>query len=452
MEKRISPNEKSSCTENAGSMLEHHVYLEWYLDSRAGGPPGYLANLLLGCNRIPYYGDPEIVFNTYKGKAPKVKKYPPKKLAALIKKLIGFFPGGDAFYSRHISRSQKTSFQTMRSFLSDLDAIMPDAALIGQIDWSKTKTIHVHTVAEVVKVKNYLRKNFLDDVKIILTCHTPESIAKEQYALAIADGQDPKRAKILSDLWLKLEVRGYKEADIIIFPSKEAMEPLLHDIDDFKQIIQRKDIRFMPSGSTGLMPAISKEAAKEKFGVTGKIVVGYIGRHNHIKGYDLLEDAAKLVLKNTKDVVLLIGGSQGSAFAPLKDSRWVEAGWINPAEMLQAVDVFVLPNRQTYYDLVLLEVLSMGIPVIATATGGNKSVKEIADDLELCDVSPESMADAIQKFVHMRSDQREGIGRRLRNVYENYFTETHMAQRYVDTIRKIYDDYDLWEEIEEDTL
>lgn len=34
MEKRISPNEKSSCTENADPMLEHHVYLEWYLDRR----------------------------------------------------------------------------------------------------------------------------------------------------------------------------------------------------------------------------------------------------------------------------------------------------------------------------------------------------------------------------------------------------------------------------------
>lgn len=452
MVERISPSEKKTYTEVPSPLQEHHVYLEWYLDSRAGGPPGYLANLLLGCNRISHYTDPAIVFNSYKGKAPKQKKYPPKKPVALVKWLIGLFPGGSTFYNRHISRSLKTAFQTMCDFLSDLDAVMPDAELIGQIDWNKTKTIHVHTAAEVVKVKNYLRKNFLDDVKVILTCHTPESVAKEQYALAVADGQPPERAKIMSDLWLKLEIRGYTEADIMIFPSKEAMEPLLHDIDGFAQIIQGKDIRFMPTGAIALTPTISKEAAKEKFGVSGKVVVGYIGRHNHIKGYDLLKEAAEQVLKNTKDVVFLIGGSQGSAFAPLEDSRWIEAGWVNPAEMLQAVDVFVLPNRQTYYDLVLLEVLSMGIPVVATATGGNKSVKEIADDLELCDVSSESMAEAIQKLVHMRPDQREEKGLHLQRIYEDYFTETHMAQRYVDTIRKIYDDYDLWDVIEEDTL
>ena len=34
MEKRISSNEKSSCTEIADPMLEHHVYLEWYFDRR----------------------------------------------------------------------------------------------------------------------------------------------------------------------------------------------------------------------------------------------------------------------------------------------------------------------------------------------------------------------------------------------------------------------------------
>ena len=158
-----------------------------------------------------------------------------------------------------------------------------------------------------------------------------------------------------------------------------------------------------------------------------------------------MKEAAQKVLKQRDDVAFLIGGTQGTEFAPLDSSSWIEAGWVNPADMLRALDVFVLPNRQTYYDLVLLEVLSMGVPTVATATGGNKSVKEIVDDLVLCSVNSDSLADAILDVISLSSDELAAKGRHLQEKYENYFTEKHMAERYVQTIRQIYNDYDLWE-------
>lgn len=429
---------------------EHHVYLEWYLNGRAGGPPGYLANLLYGYNRISHYDKPLIVFNSFSGKEPPKPVHAKKGVQVAIKKMFSALPGGKAFYTKYLSRSQKQSFTNMVNFLSDLDAIMPDAGLIQSINWSRTKSVHVHTAAEVVKLKNYLRKNFLDDIKVILTCHTPESCAKEQYALSIADGQEEARARIIADKWLALEKRAYREADIMIFPSKEAEEPLLSDIPEFADIIKDKDVRFMATGSKCLTPTMTKEEARKKFGVSGKIVVGYIGRHNSVKGYDLLKEAAEEILRKTDDVVFLIGGAQGTEFEPLDDPRWIEAGWVNPADMLQAVDIFALPNRQTYYDLVLLEVLSMGIPVVATATGGNKSVKQIAADVELCEVNYASLAEKILNICKLEMAEREAKGQRLMDVYMNYFTEAHMAQRYVDTIKQIYEDYNLWGEEEEE--
>lgn len=429
---------------------EHHVYIEWYLDGRAGGPPGYLANLLSGLNRIDHYDKPLIVFNTYKGKKP-LQPTAHKKIgiAEVAKKAIGVFPGGKHFYAKYISRFQKDSYKSMYNFLHDLDAIMPDQNLTNEIDWTRTKTIHVHTAAEVVKIKNYLRAQFLDNVKVVLTCHTPESCANEQYALSIASGQDETRARKIQAMWLELEKRAYREADIMIFPSKEAMEPLLHDIEGFSDIIAHKDIRYMATGSKKLTSSLTREEAKKKYGVLGKTVIGYIGRHNSIKGYDLLKDAAEIVLDQAQNAVFLIGGSQGKEYEPLHDAHWVEIGWVNPADMLQAVDVFVLPNRQTYYDLVLLEVLSMGVPVVATATGGNKSVKKIARDIELCDVNAESIADGILNVIRLTPSEREKMGCRIQETYQNYFTETHMAQRYIDTVCKIYDDYDLWSKEED---
>lgn len=424
---------------------EHHVYLEWYLNGRAGGPPGYLANLLYGLNQISHYDKPLVAFDFYRGKQPKQEIVSPKGIKLGIKRMIEAMPGGKRFYAKNVSRWQKTSFENMNRFLSDLDGMMPDQNLINTIDWTRTKSIHVHTVAEVVKIKNYLRKNFMDDKLVILTCHTPESCANEQYALSIAAGQDESRARILKEKWTELEKRAYREADVIIFPSEEAKEPLLHDIPEFERIIAEKDIRYMATGTKKLVSSLSKEEAKKKYGVSGKTVIGYIGRHNSIKGYDLLQKAALEIFKKTDDVVFLIGGAQGTEYKPLDDPRWIEAGWVNPSDLLCALDVFVLPNKQTYYDLVLLEVLSMGIPVVATATGGNKSVKKIAEDLELCNVDPMALADSVSCLIEMDATERQQKGMRLKKVYQNYFTELHMAQRYVDTICQIYDDYNLWD-------
>jgi glycosyltransferase involved in cell wall biosynthesis len=45
---------------------------------------------------------------------------------------------------------------------------------------------------------------------------------------------------------------------------------------------------------------------------------------------------------------------------------------VDTSDLLQEVDAFILPNKETYYDLILLEVLRSGTPVILTSTGGNK--------------------------------------------------------------------------------
>ena len=52
--------------------LNHVIYYEWYLDIRAGGPTGYLANLLDGLNRIENNTNPMIFFDTLPKQPPAV--------------------------------------------------------------------------------------------------------------------------------------------------------------------------------------------------------------------------------------------------------------------------------------------------------------------------------------------------------------------------------------------
>ncbi|MFZ7165889.1 hypothetical protein ACLSYV_10345, partial [Avibacterium avium] len=73
-------------------MKEHHIYFEWYLNERAGGPPGYIANLLLGLNRSrKEYKNFEIIFDNFPGNPPKKdnKKSKFNFLKEIIKRIAG---------------------------------------------------------------------------------------------------------------------------------------------------------------------------------------------------------------------------------------------------------------------------------------------------------------------------------------------------------------------------
>jgi glycosyltransferase involved in cell wall biosynthesis len=97
----------------------------------------------------------------------------------------------------------------------------------------------------------------------------------------------------------------------------------------------------------------------------------YIGRHNEIKGYDFLQKAALKLWNRGVNAYFIIGGKEGP-YMGLKDNRWIELGWVKTAYLLNEVDVFILPNQQTYFDLILLETLRQGTPIILSRTGGNK--------------------------------------------------------------------------------
>ena len=57
----------------------------------------------------------------------------------------------------------------------------------------------------------------------------------------------------------------------------------------------------------------------------------------------------------------------------LKNQHWIEIGWTNnPYSIIEASDLFILPNRETFFDLILLEVLSLGKNVLISWCGGNK--------------------------------------------------------------------------------
>lgn len=425
------------------SQAIHYIYYDWYLDIRAGGPTGYLANLLQGLNGLSEETSIPIYFAVDQ-KPPKGKPRPltlKEHIISLLRK-SSFL---DSLYVNRISRRYKQDYNNYLRFLSNARNAYPSEKVFSQIDLAKAKSIHAHTIGDLLKARNYLVDREVDGVKLILTSHVPESAALEYYHGKLEEGYSEQKARRILDSWAELEQEAYQNADILIFPSEEAMEPARAYIPNFDQITKDKDIRYVATGAKAIVPRITKEQAKKKYHIEGKRVIGYLGRHNSIKGYDILKKAAEKILATHPDVVFLIGGVQGKEFKPLSNSRWIECGRVDPAEFLPALDIFALPNRMTYYDLVLIEVMSVGLPVVASYTGGNKSVQKIVPQIRTYEGNEAELAKALQQMLDMSEKELKRVGRQIQQGYQKYFTLEKFAERYADTICKIYEDYDLQE-------
>ena len=421
--------------------LLHTVFYDWHLDIRAGGPTGYLANLLLGINRVLSSRGEELP-NVYFATRKKKKTIPVQR--GLRGRVLDFFKRSSLFnyfWINYLSKSSKSELESFINFLRKPEEMTPSEEVLKQLNLSKLKTVHVHTIFDAVKIKNFLVKNGRTDVVILLTSHTPESVALEYRQSYLDAGYSEHSADTIYRLVQNVEKRAFSQADVLVFPSYESMAPARENIDDFDDILSHKEVRFIETGVKPIVPSCGRIEAKKYYGVEGKKVIGFLGRHNSIKGYDILKRVASSVLEKHADVVFLIGGDQGKEFTPLKNSRWIECGRVDPAKFLPAIDIFVLPNRQTYFDLVFLEVMSMGIPIVASHTGGNITMAKENPQVVTYHDEERGLELAVESMLGKSKEELDEIGESLRKFYANKYTLEVFAENYLNMVADIQKEY-----------
>ena len=143
------------------------------------------------------------------------------------------------------------------------------------------------------------------------------------------------------------------------------------------------------------------------------------------------------MLNEHKDIYFLIAGKEGPIYS-LKNNRWIEIGWTtDPHSLIAASDIFVLPNHETYFDLILLEVLSLGIPIVMSNTGGNRYFQKFYEKgLMFYDSLPTAI-DKILLIKKMTQSERANIGKDLIELFNRDFTVQKFAANYVKIITKI---------------
>lgn len=302
---------------------------------------------------------------------------------------------------------------------------LPHAKSVVPNEYYDYEVIHFHETKSM-----YLCRDFLEHYtgKVVLTSHSPCVYHKELLA-RLSERDRVDHASELCGLEV-IDRYAFERANVIVFPCKEAEEPYFHSWGDYGRVRDTAKMRYLLTGITPCGARKGRSIVREERGIPqDAFVVSYVGRHNDVKGYgDLLAHMPSIL--RDENVWMLVAGKEGPLFPPTM-SRWVEEGWTSdPHSLIAASDVFILPNKETYFDLILLEVLSLGVPVVASATGGNCYFRNRCEGVMLYD-SADQIEAMISSFMSKSYAERQRLGDANKSYFGLHHTTDAFAESYL---------------------
>jgi glycosyltransferase involved in cell wall biosynthesis len=189
-----------------------------------------------------------------------------------------------------------------------------------------------------------------------------------------------------------------------------------------------------------------RSATRRALGVTDDVcLIGSVGRLTPVKGFPHLIKAVQLLREQGLNVKLwLVGdgilnqelrrlaqdsgvGERVVMFGPREDTY----------ELLQAMDMFVLPSLHEGIPMALLEAMAAGLPVIATRVGG---IPEVIEDrvsgILVEPGDPEGLALVCRRLMH-DAVSAERLGQAARARVEERFSSGTMAADVANVYRRL---------------
>lgn len=384
------------------------IYMQSSELAPVGGPRGYIYNLKQELDKrkntnIFFIESGRETINKYKNKIEGMKRGRLRSVLIVIKSIIKHW--GIIYGKKHYAL----------------------------VDLNEYDFVHFHNPLDMYNVRDSL-KNYQG--KVILSSHSPTLSSKEIYAAR--SGFEKKYCGFIYDKLTRMDEYAFSNADYFVFPCSEAEEPYYNSWDKYAEIKRQKAdrYRYILTGINPCSAKVSRMEIRKKYGIPEHaFVISYVGRHNEIKGYDILKDIGSELLKD-ENVYMLVAGKE-EPLKGLNHPHWIEVGWTNaPHSLVAASDVFVLPNRETYFDLVLLEVLSLGQIVVASNTGGNKHfAKNGCEGIMLY----EDAQDAIRLLKRLMSLSNTKLNE-MRKACKELFGRNFTCEAFADNYIKLYED------------
>lgn len=194
-------------------------------------------------------------------------------------------------------------------------------------------------------------------------------------SLAVEHGVDPWRYE--SSLRCAID-RGLGRLNCTRIAVSDSVAAMLVE----RRVMRRNRILTIANGVVSGPPAHISERQRAR-AICGcnehAFLVGSVGRLVPIKGHMVLlsafralaadNDACRLVLVG--DGPMRVALEAEVADADLSDRVWFAGERDDVRELLPAFDVFALPSQSEGLSMALLEAMAAGLPIVATAVGGN---------------------------------------------------------------------------------
>lgn len=201
------------------------------------------------------------------------------------------------------------------------------------------------------------------------------------------------------------------------------------------------NVRKIPSSLAHMeVNSMTKDGFRLKF--NGKFIIGHAGalvdRH---KGQRLIIEAAKRLNKKYKNLVFVFFGSGEDELTLKEETADIDnIFWCgfkkDIGSYISGLDIFVFPSRNEGLGSVLLDVMDLGIPIIASDAGG---ITDIVKNKETGLVFPNGDVDKFEQcLVEMISNDplRENLANNAKTMI-NEFTPESMASRYYGLYKEV---------------
>lgn len=168
------------------------------------------------------------------------------------------------------------------------------------------------------------------------------------------------------------------------------------------------------------------------------VLLGCVGRLVGLKNHRFLLERMPALCRACPDIALVIVGG-----GPLEDELRAHAAALgladrvrilgartDTAELLSAMDIFVLPSLTEGLSIALLEACAAGLPVVATAVGGNPEI--VTDGVTGRLVEPGDASGMHDALLGLATDAgvRHRVGGAARRWVEEHGSVEAMQQRY----------------------
>lgn len=330
-------------------------------------------------------------------------------------KMICFMDG--VFYQEILERDidtvllkQKNRFDM--SVLDDIEKIVTEEGF---------DIVHCHGARAnfiISKIKNRLKvpvittmhSDYLLDFdvfykKIFFTSLNMYALRKMDYYIAVS-----------TSFKKMLSVRGFNPNDVYtVYNGMNFSEPITYD---------------------------SKEDFYKRIGYTpkeGEVLVGIIGRHDHVKGHDIFMKGCVKVAQQHKNVkFLLAGGQEGEE--PLRkiakqagvEDRFIFCGFIKDIySFINVIDINTITSRSESFPYVMLEGARLKKPLVASDVGG---ISDLVEDgktgmlFEAGDVG--GFAEKLEKLIEDK-ELREKMGQAIFDRATKVFSSENLANEHV---------------------